>query len=35
MQFRGKNSFNAVVTQQVTADFNKATRTLSNIQERK
>ena len=35
MQFRGKNSFNAIVTQQVIADFNKSTRTLSNIQERK
>lgn len=33
MVFRGKNSFNAVVTQTVIADLDKATRKLSNIQE--
>lgn len=33
MTYRGKNSFNATVTNQVTADLSKATRTLSNVQE--
>ncbi len=33
MTFRGKNSFNAVVTQQVTASLVKASRTLSDVHE--
>lgn len=33
MTFRGKNSYNAVVTQTVTANLDKATRQLSNVQQ--
>lgn len=33
MTFRGKNAFNATVTNKVSADLKKTTRTLSNIQE--
>ena len=34
MTFRGKNSFNATVTNKISADLNKATRQLSNIKNR-
>lgn len=33
MKYRGKNSFNATVTQAVTAHFDKTTRQLSNVEE--
>lgn len=33
MTYRGKNAFNATVTNKVSADFDKATRQLSNIEQ--
>lgn len=33
MTFRGKNSYNATVTQTVTANLDKATRQLNNVQQ--
>jgi DNA-directed RNA polymerase subunit RPC12/RpoP len=34
MTYRGKNGFNATITNSVSADLNKATRQLSNLQQR-